>query len=235
VRAPQCVICGDRLAGAQLLVGDGRCHGCRDFEPEFDRAMSYGEYADSLRGLVHLLKYESVAPVSRVLGGMVASVIEELLPLCGESVPLLVPVPLHKTKRSDRGFNQAELIARVVVKLLPHRLELTTGVLVRRRETISQVGLTREQRIQNMRDAFSVRDRKRVRGTTIILLDDVMTTGTTLSECARVLKKAGAERVFGVTVARAFQEGSPEKFHVESESESLSLFCKEAPETISAS
>ncbi|MGO9518504.1 MAG: phosphoribosyltransferase family protein [Candidatus Korobacteraceae bacterium] len=208
VRAPQCVICGDRLASAQLLVGDGRCHGCRDFEPEFARAMSFGEYESGLRGLIHLLKYESVLPVASVLGGMLASVIKELLPACGDSPALVVPVPLHKSKHSDRGFNQAELVARAAVRRLPKQVELANEVLVRQRATISQVGLTREQRIENMRDAFRVRDRPKVRGRIVILVDDVMTTGTTLSECARVLKKAGAERVLAATVARAFQ-GKP--------------------------
>jgi len=167
--------------------------------------MSFGEYEGGLRGLIHLLKYEAVLPVASVLGGMLAETIEELLPACGESVPLVAPVPLHKNKRSDRGFNQAELIARAVVRQLPQRLELATGILVRQRATISQVGLTREQRRENMRDAFRVHDRRRVRGCTVIVVDDVMTTGTTLSECARVLKQAGAERVLAATVARAFQ------------------------------
>ncbi len=197
MRVPQCVICGDRLTSAQLLIGDGRCHGCRDFEPEFDRALSFGEYEGGLRGLIHLLKYEAVLPVASFLGGTVAATIEELLPSCGDPVPLLIPVPLHKSKGRDRGFNQAELIARGAVKRLPHQVELVTRALVRQRATISQVGLTREQRIENMRDAFRVRDRQQVRGATVILVDDVMTTGTTLSECARVLKKAGAERVLG--------------------------------------
>jgi ComF family protein len=203
MRAPQCVICGDRLASAQLLIGDGRCHSCRDFEPEFSRAMAYGEYAGGLRGLIHLVKYDAVLPVASVLGGMMAGTIEELLPPSSNSVPLIVP--WHKSKRSDRGFNQAELIAWAAVKRLPHRLELATEVLVRQRATISQVGLTREQRIENIRDAFRVLDRRRVSGRTVIVVDDIMTTGTTLSECARVLKKAGAERVLAATVARAFQ------------------------------
>jgi ComF family protein len=235
-RAPQCVICGDRLPSAQLLVGDGRCHGCRDFEPEFARAMSFGEYEGGLRGLIHLLKYESVLPVASVLGDMMAGTIGELLPGCGDSPPLVIPVPLHKSKRSDRGFNQAELIARAAVKQLPKRLELATGVLVRQRATISQVGLTREQRIENMRDAFRVRDRQRVRGATVILVDDVMTTGTTLSECARVLKEAGAKRAFAATVARAFQGSLPDKmFHVEHESDSRSRLEEEVSEAVTAS
>jgi ComF family protein len=231
------VICGDRLPGAQLLVGDGRCHGYRDFEPEFARAMSFGEYDGGLRGLVHLLKYENVLPVASVLGGMMADTIQGLLPSCGDSTPLVVPVPLHKSKRSDRGFNQAELIARAAVKRLPTRLELATGILVRQRATISQVGLTREQRIENMHDAFRVRDRQRLRGATVVLVDDVMTTGTTLSECARVLKKAGAERVFAATVARAFQGGAlqDKMFHVEHEQDSRSRLEEEVPEAVTAS
>jgi ComF family protein len=208
VRAPQCVLCGDLLVSAQLLVGDGRCHNCRDFEPEFARALSFGEYEGGLRGLIHLLKYDAVLPVASLLGNMLAHTIQELMPSCGGAQPLVIAVPLHKSKRGDRGFNQAELIARAAVKHLPQPLALATGVLVRQRATISQVGLTREQRIENVRDAFRVRDRRQVRGRVVILVDDVMTTGTTLSECARVLKEAGAEKVLAATVARAFQGAS---------------------------
>jgi len=170
--------------------------------------MSFGEYESGLRGLIHLLKYEAVLPVASVLGDMLGHTIQELLPSCGDVQPVLVPVPLHKSKRSDRGFNQAEMIARAAVKRLPQPLELATGVLLRQRATISQVGLTREQRIENVRDAFRVRERQRVRRRIVILVDDVMTTGTTLSECAGVLKKAGAEKVLAATVARAFQGAS---------------------------
>ncbi len=80
------------------------------------------------------------------------------------------------------------------------------GVLVRHRATVSQVGLTREERVENMRDAFRVTGRKRLQGRSVIVVDDVMTTGTTLSECARALKQAGAEQVWAATVARAFQD-----------------------------
>jgi ComF family protein len=211
VREPQCLVCGGRLFSAQLLMGDGRCQNCRDCEPEFGRAVSFGEHEGDLRSLVHLLKYESVIPVASVLGRMLASAIAELLPGCGDTPPLIVPVPLHKSKRSERGFNQAELIARAAVKRLPQPIEVAAGVLVRQRATISQVGLSREQRIANMSDAFRVRDPRRVQGRTVIVVDDVMTTGTTLSECARVLKKAGAERVWAATVARAFQAVAPRK------------------------
>ena len=171
--------CGERLLPAQLLMGDGHCQGCRDFEPKFDRAVSFGEYAGALRGLIHLLKYDRVLPAA--------------------------PVPLHASKRGERGFNQAELIARAAKKRLPERFEIADGLLKRERPTHSQVGLTREERVANMRGAFRVTDPQRVKGRTVIVVDDVMTTGTTVSECARVLKKAGAERVSAATVARTLK------------------------------
>ena len=205
MKTPQCVLCGDRLASAQLLMGDGRCVNCRDHEPAFDRAVSYSEYVGSLRGLIHLLKYESVTSAARPLGRMLAEAIAELRPACGDSMPLLVPVPLHRGRRQTRGFNQTELIAQAAAKHFDEELEVAAGVLVRHRETISQVGLSREERIENMHDAFRVRESAKVNGRSVIVVDDVMTTGTTLSECARMLKQAGAERVWAATVARAFQ------------------------------
>jgi ComF family protein len=206
IRVPQCVQCGERLLPAQLLRGDGRCQGCHEFEPQFDRAVSYAEYAGALRGLIHLLKYDRVLPAAPVLASMLAEAITQL-DRDGSPAALLVPVPLHASKRGERGFNQAELIVRAAVKQLPRPLEIAT-VLKRRRPTHSQVGLTREERVANMRDAFSVTAPERVKGKTVILVDDVMTTGTTVAECARVLKKAGAERVWAATVARTLKSAA---------------------------
>jgi ComF family protein len=205
IRAPQCVQCGERLLPAQLLMGDGRCQGCHEFQPEFERAVSFGEYAGALRGLIHLLKYDRVLPAAPVLGRLLANAICQLQHHSDGASPLLVPVALHAGKRSERGFNQAELIARSAVKHLPQHLEVA-AVLKRRRATHSQVGLTREERVANMRDAFGVTAPERVKSRTVIVVDDVMTTGTTVSECARVLKQAGAERVWAATVARTLKD-----------------------------
>jgi ComF family protein len=204
-RAPQCVLCGDRLAAAALLRGDDHCPNCREFEPEFERALSFGEYHDELRGLIHLLKYEGVTPAAAPLGAMLAQPIAELLATCRQPGPLLIPVPLHNTRRRSRGFNQSQLLARSAARKLAQPVYVVCGALVRQRDTASQVGLTRAERIENMRGAFDVAGAERVRGREIIVVDDVMTTGTTLSECARVLKEAGAERVWAATVARAYE------------------------------
>jgi competence protein ComFC len=119
----------------------------------------------------------------------------------------VVPVPLHSSKRRERGFNQAELIARAALKrnALP-TAKFAADVLERTRPTVSQIGLTRSQRVENIRGAFRVRHPSRVLGRSVLLIDDVLTTGTTVSECARILRKAGAEKVWVVTVARTLKE-----------------------------
>jgi ComF family protein len=126
----------------------------------------------------------------------------------------VVPVPLHKRKQAQRGFNQAEMIARGALKQLsrPKRFDLCTGVLVRRRETGSQIGLTRHQRRENLRGAFAVGDPTRILNSDILLVDDVFTTGTTASEGARVLLRAGAARVWVATVARTLKLKIPDVF-----------------------
>ena len=168
VREPQCVQCGERLLPAQLLIGDGRCQGCRDFEPEFDRAVSFGEYAGELRGLIHLLKYDKVLPAAPILGDKLAEATGQLRGGGEDFWPLIVPVPLHSSKRGERGFNQAELIVRAARKRLPERFEIAVGLLKRQRPTHSQVGLSREERVANMRGAFRVTDPQRVKGATVI-------------------------------------------------------------------
>ena len=119
----------------------------------------------------------------------------------------VVPVPLHVQKRAQRGFNQSELIVRAALKQLarPERFQAMIGLLVRRRETGSQIGLTRHQRRENLRGAFAVADPALLAERDILLVDDVFTTGTTAAECARVLRRAGAKRVWVATVARTLK------------------------------
>jgi ComF family protein len=215
------VLCGERLAPAQLLIGGGECQACCEYPPSFDRAVSYGEYDAGLRDLIHLLKYERVLPAARPLGRLLARSIEHLRLSADGSPAVLVPVPLHSSKRRERRFNQAEVIARVALKHLPDGFELDRHVLVRQRETRSQVGLDREARIANMHGAFRVVAPERIAGRTVIVVDDVMTTGTTVSECARMLKRAGAQRVFAATVARTLKRAGAQGFSQEPQGEEV--------------
>jgi ComF family protein len=216
-----CSICGERLVSPYAFSGDSgepRCGLCRRLEPSFARAAAYGSYDGGLRELIHLLKYQQVRPAAKVLGRMLAEVIAGLGPSFGKSAVLVVPVPLHASKLRQRGFNQSELVARAALELRPvgDRLPLGSHVLERRRETQSQTGLTRHQRRENIRGAFAVAKPDAVAGCEVLLVDDVFTTGTTVSECARILRRAGASKVFVATVARTLKADAT---HAELESE----------------
>jgi ComF family protein len=201
-----CSVCGERLI-SPYAFSDGaeiRCGLCQRAEPPYIKATAYGSYESGLRELIHLLKYDRVRTAANVLGRMLAEAIADLHPLFTEKV-LLIPVPLYIRKLRQRGFNQSELIAREALKLARVQLELATDVLERRRETQSQIGLSRHQRRENMRGAFAVAKASAVSGREVLVVDDVFTTGTTVSECARVLRRAGASKVYVATVARTLK------------------------------
>lgn len=163
--------------------------------------------------MIHLLKFGGVRPAARVLGGMLAQSFSrldsEITASPGEWIPV-IPVPLHKSKLHQRGFNQSELIAREALKRnsAGGQLRLAPNILKRRRATVSQIGLTNHQRRENLRGAFAVARPDEVRDRDVILVDDVLTTGTTASECARVLLRAGARQVWVATVARTLKMAS---------------------------
>ncbi len=209
MRTPACEICGERVfSSAPATDGVTLCGPCRYEPPAFTRAVAFGSYDGALRELIQLLKYEHVRPAAARLGELLAGAILDLSALFGEPAPIAIPVPLHKSKMRQRGFNQSELIARAALHSVRtaklERLELRTDLLLRTRPTISQTGLTRPQRLENVRGAFAVMQRDALKGRDVLLLDDVFTTGTTVSECTRVLRRAGAERVLVATVARVF-------------------------------
>jgi len=214
-----CAICGERLFSPYAVsdtAGEPRCGVCRRLAPSFARALAYGSYEGGLRELIHLLKYGGVRPAANVLGRMLAEVIAALEPDFSAAPVTVVPVPLFRARQRQRGFNQAELIARVALKChaAEGRLHLAERVLERKRETQSQTGLTSHQRRENMRGAFAVAQPDAVRGQQVLVVDDVYTTGATVSECARILLRAGASKVWVATVARTLKVSAQ---HVEIE------------------
>ena len=159
------------MAGLARSAEIQTCGPCRKARPWFEKASAYGSYDGELRELIHLLKYELIVPAADVLGGMLAGAITKL------EIPqpvLVIPVPLHSSKRRQRRFNQAEVIARAALKRLAvPNAELATNLLVRQRATVSQIGLTRPQRADNIRGAFRVKHPGKIAGRTILLVDDV--------------------------------------------------------------
>jgi len=209
-----CSVCGERrLSPHDFAAGqdEARCGLCQRLAPPFSKAVAYGSYDGGLRELIHLLKYEQVRPAATAPGRMLAEAIAGLESASASSLaqtPLaVVPVPLHARKRRQRGFNQSELIVRSALKVsrVSGRLALHAGVLGRRRETQSQTGLTRHPRRENIRGAFVVARPEQIAGREVLPVDDVFTTGTTVSECARVLHRAGASKIYVATVARTLK------------------------------
>ena len=174
------------------LDEQGRCSLCRLGLTGFDSVYTFGSYEDTLRGLIHLFKYNQVRPLAAPLGALLARAIPR-----EHRFDVIVPMPLHWKKRWSRGYNQSELLAKEIAR----RWGLPVSKMVRRiKATAPQAGLSNSKRRLNVRGAFVAR--KSVKGLRVLLIDDVLTTGATASACARVLKRAGASHVAVAAVAR---------------------------------
>ena len=192
-----------RFAG--MLAQGFLCRECRLAEPEFTRAVAYGSYDNEMRGLIHLLKFARVRGVARLLGRRMA---EAILLLEGDAANELtvIAVPLFKQRERQRGYNQSVLLAdealRWLQKLRPEwKLVAAHTAMERRKSTESSFVLSRKGRRRNLRGAFHVNGD--VFGREVLLIDDILTSGATARECARVLMRAGATKVWVATLARA--------------------------------
>jgi ComF family protein len=195
-----CRACRTPFVDAYPLDEHDLCTVCRESLANFNAAYSFGTYEGPLRTLIHLFKYakvESLAlPLSRLLLRAMPS---------DERFDLVIAMPMHWRKRWERGFNQAELLAKPVAKRC--RLRLSTN-LRRKRYTKAQAGLTEIQRRDNLKDSFCVRNAQQIAGKRILLIDDVFTTGATLRSAAAALKRAGAAHITALTLARVDQRSS---------------------------
>ncbi|MGA9424839.1 MAG: phosphoribosyltransferase family protein, partial [Terracidiphilus sp.] len=192
---------------AGMGAGASLCRGCRMVPPDFERAVAYGPYEERMRAAIHALKYDRMHPAARRMGAKLA---EAVAKLAGEAPNelLVVPVPLHRTKYAERGFNQARVLAVYAMRALRRshpewKLTLAPSTLMRLRATGTQAGLTPRQRRINVRGAFRVENSAAVRNKHMLLVDDILTTGATARAAARTLKQAGAATVWVATLARA--------------------------------
>ena len=185
-----CTTCGLPLEATEMST----CGVCLARPPRVARTRAAVAYDDLSRGLAIRLKYGRKVAIARTMARYMA-------PLVASSVdPLLVPVPLHRTRLWRRGFNQSALVARE----LSRRLKVPAAPLAlrRSRRTPPLKGMSPLQRRKTVAGAFQVTDRIAVAGKTVILIDDVLTTGSTAEACARALQRAGAARVELITWAR---------------------------------
>lgn len=197
ITSPLCPVCGIPH-GTEGGI-DHPCGSCILTPPPFDGARGALLYDGPIQELIHRHKYGLRAHLRRPLALLA---VRHLTPFVQSAAPhVIVPVPLHRTRLRERGFNQAVLMGAVLAR--EWRLPLLRDTLRRVRPTVAQVTLSAQERRANVRGAFAVADPARVAGRRVLLVDDVSTTGSTVTECARVLKEAGATAVFVATVALA--------------------------------
>ena len=193
---PCCSICSRPFE--TWVEDDHPCETCMRKWPFYSKAIVPYLYEGALMTAIHQFKYGGKDYLAKSLGPLLAAFAAEHLG--GPGDPIVMPVPLHPKRLRERGFNQSLLLARHVAKQLDTALDFLS--LRRIRYTQPQTGLKKDQRRKNVRKAFGFTDSSGIKGRTVILVDDVATTGNTLNECARVLIKAGADRVYGAVLAR---------------------------------
>jgi len=196
IEAPFCQVCSEPFQG--VISGPFTCASCAGREFHFACAVARYRSAGVVRDFIHRFKYFREYRLRHPLAGWAAEALEDDR-MRAERIDALVPVPLFIARKRDREFNQAAELARLVGK--------GAGIpvwdcLARTRNTTSQLAYDRKRRMENLRNAFTMRQNREVRGRHVVLVDDVLTTGSTLDECARVLASAGAASVRGITVAR---------------------------------
>jgi ComF family protein len=194
---PLCDVCGDPLPSWRVVsLPLPQCPRCRRRSHAIDRGRAIGPYEGALRQVIHALKYDARRSLARPLGRLMCERGAEIL----AGADSLVPVPLHPSRRRERGFNQAADLARQIGRLAS--LPIIAG-LRRVRATVPQAALPAGRRHGNVRDAFAVTGiGNQATGQVIVLVDDVSTTGATLEACARTLKAAGMAEVRALTAAR---------------------------------
>ncbi len=199
LKDPLCEICG-RPVPAVLAASPvaPRCQLCRRGVYSFDRARSFAAYDPAMTSAILLLKYEAVRPLANWFSARLAEVFASNAKEF--PVDIVVPVPLHPARLRERGFNQAELLARPLARRLG--LEMRSELLVRTKPRPDKLRLSRQERWRTVRGAYEAREGARIDNLRVLLVDDVLTTGATLDACSRALRHGGAKGVFCLTVAR---------------------------------
>jgi len=205
VESPICIRCGIMFKSRE--GDDHLCGDCIKEPKGFKIARALGIYDRTLMKAIHCLKYRGKIQLARPFGMLLFAAFIRFWDI--NNIDLIVPVPLHTKRLKERGFNQAYLFVRnwkqfaVALSVEMPNITVDRNVLVRSKWTAPQTGLGRKKRMTNIKNAFKVNDCSRIAGKRILVVDDVLTTGATVNECAKTLIKDGAKRVDVLTLARA--------------------------------
>lgn len=179
--------------GSECISGDV-CLNCKTITPSFTNCYVVLKYSPPVTALIHKAKYKNAKYLFKYLSNLMYDKYLEL----GLDIDMLIPVPLNENRIKERGYNQSLLLCETFIKYGVH---IDNDVLIRTKDTPHQTSLTREQRLTNLDKAFKVVDKSKIKGKTILILDDVYTTGSTLNEISKTLIKAGASKVYGLVLA----------------------------------
>ncbi len=194
---PFCETCSEPFDGS--INTAFTCANCAHRTIYFKTAVAVYRGRGIVRDVIHEFKYNRQIHLRHLVARWLCAALDDER-LRGQKFEVVVPVPLHPARQRERGFNQASLLA----KLLSAQTSIPCRPLLKRvRYTTTQTALDRSERMENLHNAFRLRKNADVRGLRVLLIDDVLTTGSTLNECARVLKRAGATSVHSATAARA--------------------------------
>jgi len=194
---PFCETCSEPFEGS--MNSAFTCANCAHRRIHFETAVAAYRGRGVVRDVIHQFKYNRQIHLRYLVARWLCAALDDER-LRGYQFDVIVPVPLHPARQRERGFNQASLLAEL---LSAHTSIRCRPLLKRIRYTTTQTALDRSERMDNLHNAFRLRKNADVRGLRVLLIDDVLTTGSTLSECARVLKRAGAISVHVATAARA--------------------------------
>lgn len=183
---PSCRICATPITSEDATV----CAECMKKPPLFSKAMSFGLYENTLASAIHFFKFQRIRRLHRPLGDLLRG-------FDMSDIDALVPVPLSVRGLRERGFNQSLLLA----KSLADKVPLIMDGLLKKTDTPAQIGLSKNERRLNLKGSFTAE--RRFSGMRLLLVDDVMTTGSTVNECSKALLRAGAKEVQVLTLARA--------------------------------
>ena len=195
--AKRCSKCGLKL-GPGITSSSKGCPECNNVNLRFEKSFFVSDNTEPVRTLIHQFKYKKHMCLATPLGSLLTNLLHQG---AISEIDLVVPVPLHWKKKQERGFNQSELMAKKICKKLS--IPISTNNLHRVKNTLSQTQLSRLQRQNNVKDAFKVKNPEKFFRKNILLVDDVLTTGMTASECVKSLENIGTNKVFLIALARS--------------------------------